>query len=209
MFNVIRTPPDPNYSTNYYTTAAVTALEKMFHGKCYLCEDKVSDPVIEHFIPHGGDHVKKYNWKNLYYACPRCNNIKGTITNILDCCNPGIDVSLSIKCLCPSIPGHDIVVEAQCSDSKTQNTANLLYECYNNNDTGIRGISREMLHEKIFDYYCKFITNRRILRNQDSLQSDKNKAKEHLMLMRDVSYPFSVFWKWHVLSDKFLENYSE
>ncbi|MDR2763808.1 MAG: HNH endonuclease [Tannerella sp.] len=180
------------------------ALRKMFYGKCYLCEDEVSDPVVEHFIPHEGDPDKKYDWNNLYYACHRCNGIKGTTTDMLDCCDSATDVFQAIKCLCPSVPDDSIVVEAQNRNEKTKNTADLLDKCYNEDNTGIRGISREALHEKLFEHYCKFIGNRRTLKNRDSLQSDKNDAKEHLIRMQDVSYPFSVFWKWHVSSDVFL-----
>ncbi|MDR2027263.1 MAG: hypothetical protein LBQ01_06880 [Prevotellaceae bacterium] len=204
MFNTVRPCPGPDCSTGYRSKEVVKALREMFYGKCYLCEDDVSDPVIEHFIPHEGDPAKKYDWNNLYYACHRCNGIKGTITDILDCCDPATDVFRAIKCLCPSVPDDKITVEAQYNDSKTQNTAGLLDKCYNENNTGIRGISREALHEKLFEYYCKFIVNRRILKSRDSLQSDRDRAMEHLTQMQDVSYPFSVFWRWHVASDAFL-----
>jgi hypothetical protein len=176
----------------------------MFHGKCYLCEDEVSDPVVEHFIPHKGDTVKEYDWNNLYYACHRCNNIKGTAEEVLDCCDSSVDISRMIKCLCPSIPEKNVIVEAQDMAPKFQNTAKLLDKCYNENNTGIRGISREALHEKIFGYYCTFIKNRIIVKDKDSLPTDREKAMEHLKIMTEVSYPFSVFWKWHILSDSFL-----
>lgn len=204
MFNVTRPQPGPDCTTDYRSKEVMAALKALFHGKCYLCEDEVSDPVVEHFVPHGGDPIKKYNWNNLYYACHRCNNIKGTTTDVLDCCDAATDVCRAIKCLCPSVPNENITVEAQCGDAKTQNTARLLDRCYNEDNTGIRGISREALHEKLFEYYCKFIADRRVLKSLDTLQTDKEKAKAHLTQMQDASYPFSVFWKWHILSDAFL-----
>jgi uncharacterized protein (TIGR02646 family) len=207
MFNVSRPQPGPDCSTDYRSKEVMTALKALFHGKCYLCEDEVADPVVEHFIPHEGDPAKKYNWNNLYYACHRCNGIKGTTTDILDCCDATTDVFRSIKCLCPSVPDNNIVVEAQNGDAKTQNTAQLLDMCYNENNTGIRGISREALHEKLFECYCKFIENRRILKSRDSVQSEKDKAKEQLANMQNVSYPFSVFWRWHILCDAFLTTF--
>jgi hypothetical protein len=204
MFNVTRPQPGPDCSKDYHSKEVVRALKTMFYGKCYLCEDEISDPVVEHFIPHKGDVVKKYNWNNLYYSCHRCNGIKGVMTDILDCCDSGTDVSLSIKCLCPSVPVNDVIIEAQGTDSKIQNTANLLHLCYNADNTGIQGISKEALHEKLFDYYCKFIEHRRTLKNRDSLQSEKDRAKERLKNMIDVSYPFSAFWKWHIKNDTFM-----
>jgi uncharacterized protein (TIGR02646 family) len=204
MFNVVRPQQGPDYLTDYHSKDVVETLKAMFHGKCYLCENVVDDPVIEHFIPHEGDPAKKYDWNNLYYACHRCNSIKGTTTDILDCCDSTIDISWSVKCLCPSVPNYSITVEAQNHDVITQNTANLLDRCYNENNTGIRGISREALHEKLFEEYCNFIDNRRILKSRHSLKPEKDRAKEHLRQMQEDIYPFSVFWKWHILSDAFL-----
>jgi hypothetical protein len=204
MFNVVRPQPGPDCSSDYRSKEVVTALKTIFYGKCYLCEDEVSDPVIEHFIPHEGDTLKEHDWNNLYYACHRCNNIKGTTQELLDCCDSSVDISRAIKCLCPSIPEKDVIVEAQEAAPKFQNTAKLLDRCYNENNTGIRGISREALHEKIFGYYCTFIKHRMTLKNKESLMSDKEKAMEHLSIMTEVSYPFSVFWKWHVFGDSFL-----
>jgi uncharacterized protein (TIGR02646 family) len=201
MFNVIRPQPGPDCSKDYRSKEVVNALRTMFHGKCYLCENEVSDPEIDHFIPHEGNANKKFDWNNLYYSCPRCNSIKGTERELLDCCDTSIDVFSAVKCLCPSVPDHDIIVEAQNTDAKAQNTAALLKNCYNANNTGIRGISRAYLHEKIFGYYCRFLMHRIILKNEDSLPSESDAAIEHLKNMRKDLYPFSVFWKWHISSD--------
>jgi hypothetical protein len=48
------------------------------------------------------------------------------------------------------------------------------------------------------------VKNRMTLKEKDSLPSDKKKAMEHLSVMTEISYPFSVFWKWHIFSDSFL-----
>jgi len=183
----------------------------MFYGKCYLCEDEVFNPIVEHFTAHKGDKTLMYDWNNLYYACDRCNSIKETeIDNksieILDCCNSTIDVFQAIKCLCASVPNGDFIVEAQHDDEKTKNTAKLLFQCYNSDNTGKRGISKEFLHEQIFDKYVELIKYRKILKNKDALSSEKEKAKEYLKNMTDIAYPFSVFWKWHIKSDTFLSS---
>jgi hypothetical protein len=206
MFNVTRPSPRPNCSRDYRSKEVIDTLREIFYGKCYLCEDKVSDPIIEHFIPHQGDPIKEHDWNNLYYACHRCNSVKGdTYKDILDCCDNTIDVFRTIKCLCPSIPDHDIIVEAQnAEDQKTVNTACLLHNCYNLDNTALRGISRGALHERIFGYYCNFIKQRIILKNEMATTFEKQEAIERLKKMTDVAFPFSVFWKWHILSDEFL-----
>jgi hypothetical protein len=208
MFNVIRTQPGPDCS-DYRSKEVITELRNIFYGKCYLCEDEVAEPVVEHFTAHKGNTVLEHDWNNLYYACHRCNGMKASNVDnqnleILDCCDSSVDVSRSVKCLCPSIPGYEVLVEMQDASDKTKNTAHLLDKCYNEDNTGIRGISKEALHEKLFEAYCKFIACRRTLKDRDSLNSKKDEAREQLTRMTGISYPFSVFWKWHILSDPFL-----
>ena len=39
-------------NTTYNTQEVNSALQEMFHGKCYICENKlISSYQIEHFIP--------------------------------------------------------------------------------------------------------------------------------------------------------------
>jgi uncharacterized protein (TIGR02646 family) len=210
MFNVTRPQPGPDCSKDYRSPEVIKALKSMFYGKCYLCEnDELLDPEVEHFIAKEINSALEYVWTNLFYACGRCNSIK--VANIdnkklsfHNCSDAAIDVSRAVKCLCPSVPNNDIIVEAQDESDKTKNTTTLLDRCYNEDNTGIRGITKESLHEKLFEIYCKFIDYRRTLKSKDALQSEKDNAKEHLTNMIGVSYPFSVFWKWHILSDAFL-----
>ncbi|MDR2854391.1 MAG: hypothetical protein LBV31_03695, partial [Prevotellaceae bacterium] len=121
-----------------------------------------------------------------------------------DCSDAAIDVSRAVKCLCPSVPNNDVIVEAQDASDKTKNTTALLERCYNENNTGIRGISRELLHDKLFEHYGNFINYWLILHSRNTLQLERDNAKEHLANMISDKYPFSVFWKWHIRSDNFL-----
>ena len=205
MFNVVRSPFE---STKTENNSVTKELRKIFYGKCYLCESDVYLPEKEHFVAKSNDKTKEKDWNNLYYVCRRCNLIKYNLIDkhklqILDCCDSSIDVSNAIKCICASIPNSDFPVEAQLQDKVTENTANLLYQCYNAND-GDYEISREKLHDKIFGYFYKFLGYKMTLENEDSLQSAKENAKEHLKIMLQDSYPFSIFWKWHIKSDKVL-----
>jgi len=206
MFNVVRTQPALDVKKNYLSQQVIFELEKIFYGKCYLCEDVVSDPQIDHFIPVEVDETKKYDWNNLYYSCSRCNSIKGTATNLLDCCDPEIDVFSEIKCLCAKNKTDDVLVEPQSNDVKTKNTAQLLHRCYNENNTAIRCISRKQLHERIFTKYSDFLEQTNKLFDIDCPENEQTRAKQQLQNMSDVAYPFSVFWKWHILSDTFLSS---
>lgn len=208
MFNVERNAPAPACLNRhqYNTEKVVTALEPMFYGKCYLCEqDELTDPEIEHFDPHMGDNAKKYDWDNLYYSCGRCNSIKGTNhTNLLDCCDPKKDVFRGIKCLLPSCPDSNIDVTANSNDIQTLNTMELINRCYNEKNTPLRGITRVVLMDKLFELHVEFQQYRLILKKKKYTPAEKTHAKERLGEMITDQYPFSVFWRWHVLSDEFL-----
>ena len=207
MFNVVRLPFNLTKS-NFHSSEVLLELQRIFHKKCYLCEDIVHNPDKEHFIAKSNDITKEYDWNNLYYACKRCNSIKKNIIDsenlqILDCCDDAIDVSMAIKCLCTSVYNDDFVVIPQLNDEITQNTAVLLHHCYNA-DNANYGISRDFLHEQIFAEFVEFINYRMIVKSQKSLQSEKETAIKHLKRMSQDSYPFSIFWKWHIKSDAFL-----
>jgi len=207
MFNVKRSKFTLT-KVNFHSPEVLRELQKIFYKKCYLCEDLVNNPDKEHFIAISNDKTKEYDWNNLYYVCKRCNSIKKDVIDknnlqILDCCDEKINVSLAIKCLCSSIYNNNYIVEAQYDDEITKNTAFLLHHCYNA-DNANYGISREFLHEQIFEKFVNFINYRMVIKSKDSLQQDKNNAIEHLLNMSQDDYPFSVFWKWHILCDPYL-----
>jgi len=208
MFNVERVAPAPaSLNRNQYNTEdVVDILEPMFHGKCYLCEqDELTDPEIEHFDPHMGDEAKKYDWENLYYSCGRCNSIKGTRhTNLLDCCDNNIDVLRGIKCLLPSCPDSDISISTQLNNLQANNTVELLNRCYNEKNTPLRGITRVVLMDKLFELHVEFQQYRLTLKKKKYTPDEKALAKARLKEMIKDRYPFSVFWRWYVLSDSFL-----
>ena len=212
MFNTTRqlAVPDCLNHKQYNTEEVIKILHPMFHGKCYLCEaDELSDPEVEHFDPHEKDDQKKYDWNNLYYACGRCNSIKSnTHKDLLDCCDNGIDVFRAIKCVLPSTPDSPINVIAMqgTGNQKTNNTVVLLERCYNEDNTAFRGITRTVLIENLFDHFTHFLKYRGILRNKRSTDDQKKHAKGRIEAMLKVSFPFSVFWRWHLLSDSFLKN---
>lgn len=190
MFNVKRTYPAPSSLTKstYNTEEIVKALERMFHGKCYLCEqDRLQDAEIEHFVPHKG-HVH---------------------TDLLDC-TKDINFIKKIIFKMPSASNDDVSIEAiRANQNATiDNTVNLLRECYNSRNTGLRGVSRVSLIEIMFFYYGNFIQALGILRNKSSGKTKKKEAEETIEAMLAVEHPFSIFWRWQYLREDFLiENY--
>lgn len=201
MFKVTRpdVAPECTKQTGYNTEEIVNVLEEIFYGKCYLCEQSpLSDPEIEHFYPHSVDKSKKYEWTNLYYACSRCNSIKGTAhTNLLDCCNPEINIDKLIELSITAHYDEDILatpLEDAPSD-QTLNTVNLLKRCYNDVSTPLRKISRSALIESIAKYHLNFLNLRIILTNRSSAEIDIITAVDRLKAMVSPKHPFSALWK--------------
>ena len=76
------------------------ALAEMFHGKCYICENKegISSFQIEHSNPHRGDTELMYDWNNLFWSCAHCNNIKNAkYEPILDCSQVDVDRKIAFR----------------------------------------------------------------------------------------------------------------
>ena len=54
----------------YNTPEVNAALRELFHGKCYICENRnITSYNIEHLRPHREDPELKYGWDNLFLAC--------------------------------------------------------------------------------------------------------------------------------------------
>ena len=215
MFSVNRTfpaPPSLSNRTSYNSTDVVTILENIFHGKCYLCESAdLHDPEVEHFVPHEGDDNKKYDWANLYYACSRCNSIKSNKhKDILDCCSKEISVAKAMQHGMPSTPDDDIKIVARINNDQTKKTAELLHDCFNKRNTGIRSITRSALVESLFEHYTEYLNFRLKIISRKSTQSEINDSKERILNMANKSYPHSIFWQWCILEDnKLLTMYPE
>ena len=89
-----------NKKSDYNMPEVNAALAEMFHGKCYICENKdgVSSFQIEHLRPHRGNIELKYDWNNLFWACAHCNNTKlGKYDPILDCSQVDVDRKIAFR----------------------------------------------------------------------------------------------------------------
>ncbi|QZA52599.1 HNH endonuclease [Pseudomonas sp. 2hn] len=200
--------PDCTKQSGYNTEEIVNILEDIFYGKCYLCEQfPLPDPEIEHFHPHSLDEAKKYEWTNLYYACSRCNSIKGTKhTNLLDCCNPEINIDDLIELSITPYYDEDILVAPlkNSPSDQTLNTIDLLRRCYNDAGTPLRRISRKALMENISDYHLDLLLLRKTLKNRSSGERDIIAAADKLKAMISPKHPFSALWKTCIKRDSVL-----
>jgi uncharacterized protein (TIGR02646 family) len=208
MFNVIRTQPAPVSLAgqgSYKSLDVIQELQSIFYGKCYLCEQSsLSDPEVEHFQPHGEDPNLKFGWNNLFYSCRRCNGIKSNKhINLLNCTDSKINVFEEIVHYAGNAAVGEVEIKAS-SDNPSQETVNtikLLKKCFNEESTALKAVSKESLLERLLDDFNEFMIHRNILANKRSTQKDIALAMDNLSVMCDVDYPFSVFWKWHILND--------
>ena len=123
----------------YNKSDVIQALKEDSHDKCYICELKgLSDPEVEHLRPH---HNRKevdrvFDWNNLFYACPHCNNLKKATKyddKIIDCCVEDPEEFLD-QCY---QDGH-VVVHNIVDEERAIMTAELIQDSFEKRNTGIR-----------------------------------------------------------------------
>lgn len=214
MFNTIRPKQAPASLAQHKSwtgTDVIFALREMFFDKCYICETK--DPLslnVEHFDAHQGDDTKKYDWNNLYFACTRCNRLKG-LNHLLDCTDPETDVLRSIRHVVPTMPDSNIVIEAKNQNPKTLETSELIDKVFNGKNTGNQRLASVYLRERVFKRYVKFLKYVNIYFDEDSLPKAKKDAFEDLKHMMRKEMEYSAFIRWTVLDSpifkKLLEAY--
>jgi DNA-binding phage protein len=123
-----------------------------FKNKCYICEYK--EPIsinVEHFIPHLGNNVLKFEWNNLFWSCAHCNNIKlANYTNILNCTKTNDFVGIKLKYLFKPFPSEKVLIEALVNTPEVNQTKQLLEAVYNGT-TKLKTIESANLRNKLLD----------------------------------------------------------
>lgn len=124
---------------SYNEPDTIQQLKTIFNNKCYICEmQELQDGIIEHLIPHRGDPDLKFDWRNLFWACNRCNSIKNRKEyegKIIDCCK--VDPEKHLRCIYDPYTKQITVIPKDLQETSKM-TAQLITETYNLTDTGIR-----------------------------------------------------------------------
>lgn len=207
MFNVIRNEAAPASLENkrkYDELDVLEALNRVFHKKCYICETKEPGDInVEHFKPHLGDKHKIFDWGNLYLSCGRCNNIKlAKYDELLDCCDPEVDVLKAIKHVPPITPyAKKLHIQAQYDDNKTKLTAELIDRVFNSTHTPNKTISSTFLRKKVFQQFNLFLDLQRLYFSETTLDNEKEIALERMKQLIKASSQYSSFICWCVLED--------
>jgi len=208
MFNVERSYPAPESlaiekqkkSGNYGLQDVRLQLQKDFYNKCYLCEEKeISNIQIDHLKPHfnGKDKDRQFDWNNLFFCCPHCNNTKGDSENeILDCTQKEHKVYEWIEYSFTCFPKTKIEIKAKRETEIVKNTVSLLNQIYNGK-TQNQKIESENMRKKVLKEMKEF--EKLLLKYNQNLNAEiLEKIKEQL----SKQSAFSAFKRWIVKKSK-------
>lgn len=194
------TPPASLAKQNSYREQdVIEQLKKDFHGKCYICEmDDLTDVQVEHLRPHYNGRFKErvFDWNNLFYSCPHCNNIKKKSKydeKILDCCEEDPE-----EYLCHYYFENAVTVTPVdgVTDEKAVMTADLIQNCFEINNTGIRVVQCAARVHRLADTMNKLYDTLAHYRQDTS--SKKYRSALRAMLKRE--YKFAAFTRQYVRS---------
>ena len=206
MINIDRNSVDaPKIVDKYDTIEVRKALQTLFMGKCYLCENFSPNSFkIDHFIPQNEDKDKILDWNNLFLSCDDCNSMrprKIPANGWLNPCNPEDDVEKDIKYKVEKVT-HKPIFIASKDEQKIKNTIHLLERLHYGHDpkTVFRTSSlREAIKDRaielkdaMLDYFKKDDFEEKQLQ-QKTIKNVVSKRSPFTMLMRSVAleYGFS------------------
>ncbi|MCD8021985.1 MAG: HNH endonuclease [Lachnospiraceae bacterium] len=188
-------------NSTYNTPEVNAALQEMFHGKCYLCENKeVTSYQIEHLIPYRGNNDLKYDWNNLFLSCAHCNNTKlDQYAPILDCTSDNVEQTIAFRKKGYFGIEEKFTFEELDSRIETKNTVALLSEVYYGSTpqkkmeaTILRRILRKEL-SRFKEYVREY---------QEAESEDKEDLR--CLIERELgdSSPFAAFKRWLIRDNK-------
>lgn len=187
--------------SGYNIDSVNDALEEMFHGKCYICENKyISSINIEHLKPHRNDIDLKYDYNNLFYSCAHCNNIKNTkYDNILDCTKVDVDEKIAFRLKGNILSKKQYYAEALDDDSSVVETTNLINEVYTGKTVQKRIEAKNIL-KLLDDDYSSF----RSLLKDYKLSSGQVKEDNYYYILQQLQEdsPFAGFKRWIIKDNK-------
>lgn len=137
---------------SYNEPDVVRQLKEDSYNKCYICELKgLTDPEVEHLYPHYNRRLldRVFDWNNLFYVCPHCNKIKKQSKyneKIIDCC--AVDPEEFLNQVYEE--GH-VKVDSKIDGENAIKTAELIQECFEKRNTGIREAACQQRVELLAD----------------------------------------------------------
>lgn len=180
---------------SYNTPEVNAALREMFHGKCYICENKQSTFYqIEHFTAHRGNADLKYDWNNLFLSCAHCNNTKlDKFEPIIDCTKENVEGLIAFRKKGYFGTEEKLLFEVLDDRIETQNTVKLLQEVYYGTTPQKKmeaAILRRTLRKELSEF------KEYVREYQEAEDEEREDLKCLLRLQLQDSSPFAAFKRW-------------
>ena len=200
-------------SGDYKCGEVLNRLQKDFHNKCYICEDKgITSINVEHLKSHEGDIDLKFDWNNLFYACSHCNNTKNvkrdTFDNILNCIDENDKILEWISFKIESFPKEKVIIKDLVEDVRVKNTVELLEKIYNGHTTNIKQLEAANLRSRLLDEIKEFKEAIQQFKNPPFQIDGYRKMLENKIIDNlKPNKPFTAFKVWIIKEDKTLYNH--
>ncbi len=193
-------------SGSYNTPEVNAALREMFHGKCYICENKqIKSYQIEHLVSHRGNADLKYDWNNLFLACAHCNNTKlDKYEPIIDCTKENVEALIAFRRTGYFGTDEKLLFEKLDDRIEVENTIKLLQEVYYGSTPQKKmesTILRRMLRKELSAF-------KEYVREYHEAEDEEKEDLKYLLQkeLRDSS-PFAAFKRWLIRDNR--EVYAE
>ena len=193
-------------SGSYNTPEVNAALREMFHGKCYICENKqITSYQIEHLVSHRGNADLKYDWNNLFLACAHCNNTKlDKYEPIIDCTKENVEALIAFRRTGYFGTDEKLLFEKLDDRIEVENTIKLLQEVYYGSTPQKKmesTILRRMLSKELSAF-------KEYVREYHEAEDEEKEDLKYLLQkeLRDSS-PFAAFKRWLIRDNR--EVYAE
>lgn len=191
----------------YNTENVNAALIQIFHGKCYICENKnATSYQIEHLIPHRGKSELKYDWQNLFWSCAHCNNMKlDKYEPILDCTKASVEKMITFRKT--GYFGTDEKLEFTAVDENSEavkNTISLLEDVYYGT-TPQKRVEARVIRRNLRKELSKF---KEYVREYQESEDEEEKEDMGYLIKKELgdNSEFTAFKRWLIWDN---EIYSE
>jgi len=190
-------------------------LQADFHNKCYVCEAKeITYPEVEHFIPHKGADILKYDWNNLFFVCGHCNHTKSTkkeYDGILNCTNPAHKVTdwIRYEYDIKDFPKIRVIIQEVVSQAGVEPTIKLLTDVYNGTTPHKKigsGNLRSILYKELAEFnnlLAKFYLDGNIE------EAERTSTIESIIAHLQKDSPFSAFKIWIIrIKERYMSDFA-
>lgn len=182
-------------NSTYNTPEVYAALQELFHGKCYICENKDSTSYqIEHLYPHGENADLKYDWNNLFLACAHCNNTKlAKYDPIINCTEKNVEELIAFRKKGYFGTEEELLFEPLDFEKETINTQQLLQDVHYGT-TPQKKVEAKILRKSLRKELSVF--KEYVREYQEAEDAEKEDLACLLKLQLGDSSSFAAFKRW-------------